>query len=103
MSWEFAEPDPQWPDADHVVLRFVKYPNHSIHVYSHDVGAYLRGLDEATVSVVFDEWYGCTPSFNEVAIGALTRWKRSRDNSYEVIGSAEPSPWVHSSCRFLWW
>ena len=102
MTWEILAPDANTTDG-HVVLRFVKYPDDALHVFSRDLADYLRTLPGPTVPVVFDVWSGCRPAFNEVQIGELKHWEVSRADMYEAPGSDEPSPWGKGSCWLDWW
>lgn len=116
MTWRYGEPAKEWPSAKHVILTFGEYPDHSIGIYSSDLGAYLESLPSVRVRVVFEvspvlggmhgaDWINPMKILNlvigrlrgniwyhEVRIGNLTRW--CSDFSYGGHeGNYAPSPW----------
>jgi len=76
MTWTYGEPAEQWPEARHVILSFVDYPNHHVGIYSNDLGDYLDKLTTESVSVTFrvHRQFGCVSSYSEISIGALQHW-----------------------------
>jgi len=116
MTWQYGEPAPEWPSAQHVVLTFVEYPDHYVGIYSSDLGDYLETLPgsrvrvEFEVSPVFGGMHGAdwinplkildlvigrlrgSVWYHEVRIGNLTQWRSAFSYSGHK-GNVKPSPW----------
>ena len=79
MKWSYAEASPVHPDSKHIILRFVKYPNDQIGIYSKDLGPYLESLSGEVVNVEFrTTWdFGKLRGYRQTKIGSLTQWHSS--------------------------
>ncbi len=96
MNWKYGDPSPEWPDAKHIILSFVKYPNHVVGIYSNDLGKYLESLKAGEIEVKFevttDKLSGQMMSYHVAEIGRAESWQSY--NSYGgTAGEAKPSPW----------
>jgi hypothetical protein len=96
MSWQYGEPDKEWPEAKHIVLTFVDYPNHYMGIYSKDLGPYLESLKKDHVPVVlrisYDTSLQKVMSHSLVQIGDLKKWQDFR--SYTgTKGDYSPAPY----------
>jgi hypothetical protein len=116
MTWRYGPPAKEWLASKHVILTFVKFPDHYIGIYSQDLGDYLESLPSDRVRAVFElspifggmhgaDWdnpfrlFEFVPGrlrgrvwYNVVQIGEVTRWRS--DGGYGGT-SANPrfSPW----------
>ncbi len=94
MTWEYGETLKDRPDCKHIVLRFVKWPNHHVGIYSKDLGVYLESLKSNRVPVTFRvtrDW-GDVRGYNQTKIGELTSWN-SEGGYGGREGDYHPSPW----------
>jgi hypothetical protein len=116
MTWRYGPPAKEYPASRHIILTFVKFPDHYIGIYSPDLGDYLKSLPSDRVRVTFEispifggmhggDWLNPFRLFelvagrlrgrvwyNAVQIGELTRWR-----SEGGYGGARGNP--HSSPR----
>ena len=96
MRWKYGEPSKKFPDAKHIIMTFVDFPNHYMELYSPDLGDYLEklGKDEVKVyfAVSYDPTFNKITGYNEFQIGELKKWQNLYQ-VYGVTGDKDPSPW----------
>lgn len=101
MTWTYGKPDDQWPEAKHIVLKFVDHPSQVVGIYSEDLGNYLDNLDTDTVPVTFrvHRQLGCVSSYSVIKIGDLQHW--DDQGGYGGGEGGDPaSPWDRWECWF---
>jgi len=99
MTWHYGEPGEQWPNAKHIILTYVSYPNKHEGIYSSELADHLETLRGDRICVVITVTYdaiGEHKSHRIIEIGGMTRWK----SSYSYLagggvaqGVALPTPW----------
>lgn len=95
MTWSYEEGSAQNPQARHIILRFVDYPNHYVGIWSSDLGNYLEKLPSNRVRVVFQVTrdFGKVRGFQEIQIGDLKGWHSSGGHAGRTGDASAPSPW----------
>ncbi|MCZ6861402.1 MAG: hypothetical protein O7I42_14205 [Alphaproteobacteria bacterium] len=97
MTWHYGEPGDQWPNAKHIILTYVSYPNYHEGIYSSELADHLETLGRDRICVVFSVTHdaiGEHKSHRIIEIGGITRWK-SRFSYLNSVGAqgALPLPW----------
>jgi hypothetical protein len=96
MTWELGEAAKEWPLETHVILRFVRYPDHFQGFYSAELADHLRRRGEKTLVVEFETRsdYGKVRGYHETRIGDF---KSTRAPAFSYGGSRGghegASPW----------
>ncbi len=96
MTWQYGEPGDQWPNAKHIILTYVSYPNYHEGIYSSELADHLETLRGDRICVVISVTYdaiGESKSHRIIEIGGMTQWKDRFSYSSRVgAQGALPSP-----------